>query len=69
MPAKRILIVEDEAVVALDLQVQLEDQRNAWQMQSDGKYVRLQAEEGASEVALEGSHVTLMKRTRVRLRR
>jgi polyphosphate kinase len=51
------------------LQVQLEDQRNAWQMQPDGSYVRLHAEKGASEVALEGSHVTLMKRTRVRLRR
>jgi len=51
------------------LQVQLEDQRNAWQMQPDGSYVRLHAEEGASEVALEGSHVTLMKRTRARLRR
>jgi polyphosphate kinase len=51
------------------LQVQLEDQRNAWQMQPDGSYVRLHAEQGASEVALEGSHVTLMKRTRARLRR
>jgi polyphosphate kinase len=26
------------------LQVQLEDQRNAWQMQPDGSYVRLHAE-------------------------
>jgi len=51
------------------LQVQLEDQRNAWQMQPDGSYIRLHAEEGASEVAREGSHVTSMKRTRVRLRR
>ena len=50
------------------LQVQLEDRRNAWQMQPDGSYVRLHAEPGASEVALEGSHVTLMKRTRARLR-
>jgi polyphosphate kinase len=51
------------------LQVQLEDQRNAWEMQPDGSYLRLQAGEGASEVAREGSHVTLMKRTRARLRR
>jgi polyphosphate kinase len=51
------------------LQVQLEDQRNAWQMQSDGSYIRLHAEEGASEVAREGTHMTFMKRTRVRLRR
>jgi polyphosphate kinase len=51
------------------LQVQLEDRRNAWQMQPDGSYARLHAEKGASEVALEGSHVTLMKRTRARLRR
>jgi polyphosphate kinase len=51
------------------LQVQLEDRRNAWEMQPDGSYVRLHAGEGASEVAREGSHVTLMKRTRARLRR
>jgi polyphosphate kinase len=51
------------------LQVQLEDRRNAWVMQPDGSYLRLQAGEGASEVAREGSHVTLMKRTRARLRR
>jgi len=52
-----------------DLVVQLEDQRNAWQMQPDGSYVQLQAEQGASEVAREGTHVTHMKRTRARLRR
>jgi polyphosphate kinase len=52
-----------------DLMVQLEDRRNAWQMQSDGSYVQLRAEEGASEVAREGTHVTHMKRTRARLRR
>jgi polyphosphate kinase len=52
-----------------DLVVQLEDRRNAWQMQSDGSYVRLPAEEGSSEVAREGTHVTHMKRTRARLRR
>jgi polyphosphate kinase len=51
------------------LQVQLEDRRNAWEMQPDGSYLRLEAGEGASEVAREGSHVTLMKRTRARLRR
>jgi polyphosphate kinase len=52
-----------------DLMVQLEDRRNAWEMQSDGSYVQLRAEEGASEVAREGTHVTHMKRTRARLRR
>jgi polyphosphate kinase len=52
-----------------DLVVQLEDRRNAWQMQSDGSYVQLRAEDGASEVAREGTHVTHMKRTRARLRR
>jgi polyphosphate kinase len=51
------------------LQVQLEDQRNAWQMQPDGSYVQLHAAKGASDVAHQGSHVTLMKRTKVRLRR
>ena len=52
-----------------DLVVQLEDRRNAWQMQSDGSYLQLRAEEGASEVAREGTHVTHMRRTRARLRR
>jgi polyphosphate kinase len=52
-----------------DLVVQLEDRRNAWQMQPDGSYVQLQAGEGGSEVAREGTHVTHMKRTRARLRR
>jgi polyphosphate kinase len=52
-----------------DLVVQLEDRRNAWQMQPDGSYLQLHAEQGASEVAREGTHVTHMKRTRARLRR
>jgi polyphosphate kinase len=52
-----------------DLVVQLEDRRNAWQMQPDGSYVQLHAEEGDSEVARAGTHVTHMKRTRARLRR
>lgn len=51
------------------LQVQLEDQRNAWQMQSDGSYVQLRAPKGAGDVARDGSHKTLMKRTQSRLRR
>jgi polyphosphate kinase len=51
------------------LQVQLEDQRNAWQMQADGSYIQAHAAKGASEVARHGSHVTLMKRTKARLRR
>ena len=52
-----------------DLSVQLEDRRNAWQMQPDGTYQRLEAADGASEVAREGTHATHMKRTRARLRR
>jgi len=52
-----------------DLVVQLEDRRNAWQMQPDGSYVQLRAGEGDSEVAREGTHATHMKRTRARLRR
>jgi len=52
-----------------DLVVQLEDRRNAWQMQADGTYVQLRAGEGDSEVAREGTHATHMKRTRARLRR
>jgi polyphosphate kinase len=52
-----------------DLVVQLEDRRNAWQMQSDGSYLQLQSDEDASEVARDGTHVTHIKRTRARLRR
>ncbi len=52
-----------------DLTVQLEDRRNAWQMQPDGSYLQLHAAEDASEVAREGTHATHMKRTRARLRR
>ncbi len=52
-----------------DLAVQLEDRRNAWQMQPDGTYVQLQPAAGDSEVARDGTHVTHMKRTRARLRR
>jgi polyphosphate kinase len=52
-----------------DLVVQLEDRRNAWQMQPDGSYVQLRAGKGDSKVAREGTHVTHMKRTRARFRR
>lgn len=52
-----------------DLAVQLEDKRNAWQMQPDGTYVRLQPGEADSDVARDGTHVTHMKRARARLRR
>ena len=52
-----------------DLQVQLEDRRNAWQMQPDGSYLRLKAGRDDSKVAREGTHATHMKRTRARLRR
>jgi polyphosphate kinase len=51
------------------VQVQLADQRNAWQMQSDGSYVQARPLSRATRVAREGSHVTLMKRTRQRARR
>ncbi len=51
------------------LQVQLQDQRNAWEMQSDGTYLRPAPDVDASDVAREGTHVTLMKRTRSRLNR
>ncbi len=51
------------------LQVQLEDQRNAWQMQPDGTYRQLQAGADASDAARDGTHVTFMKRTSARLRR
>jgi len=52
-----------------DLAVQLEDKRNAWRMQPDGTYVKLQPNPDDSEVARDGTHVTHMKRTRARLRR
>jgi len=52
-----------------DVVVQLEDRRNAWQMQPDGSYVQLHAGKGDSKVAREGTHVTHMKRTRGRFRR
>jgi polyphosphate kinase len=48
------------------LQIHLTDERNAWQMQSDGSYIQLKASSEASEVARQGSHVTLMARTRAR---
>jgi polyphosphate kinase len=51
------------------LQVQLADLRNAWLMLEDGSYVRCSATSRAPKVAREGTHVTLMKRTRQRLRR
>jgi polyphosphate kinase len=50
-------------------QVQLADERCAWQMQSDGSYTQLRAGKRATDVARHGTHVTLMKRTRTRLRR
>jgi polyphosphate kinase len=52
-----------------DFVVQLEDRRNAWQMQPDGTYVQLQPGADDSDVARDGTHVTHMKRTRARLRR
>jgi polyphosphate kinase len=52
-----------------DFVVQLEDRRNAWQMQPDGTYVQLQPGADDSDVARDGTHVTHMKRARARLRR
>jgi polyphosphate kinase len=51
------------------LQAHLVDERNAWQMQSDGSYVQLRPTSRAPKVAREGTHVTLMKKTRARARR
>jgi polyphosphate kinase len=50
------------------LQVQLADERNAWEMQSDGTYVQRRPVSRATKVAREGSHFTMMKRTRQRAR-
>ena len=50
------------------LEVQLEDQRNGWQMQPDGEYRQLHAGKGATSVARQGSHTTMMKRTTMRSR-
>ena len=50
------------------LEVQLADRRNAWDMQPDGSYVRADPQRAGDESARDGSHVTLMRRTRVRLR-
>ena len=51
------------------LQLQLADERNAWQMQPDGSYVQLRPTRRASRAAREGTHLTLMKKTRARTRR
>jgi hypothetical protein len=45
------------------------DERNAWLMQTDGSYVQHRPASRAPKVARDGSHVTLMKRTRQRARR
>ncbi len=50
------------------LQVQLADERNAWQMQADGTYTQLRPASRAPKLAREGTHVTLMKRARARAR-
>jgi polyphosphate kinase len=51
------------------LEVQLADLRNAWIMQSDGSYVRCTANNRAPKIARDGTHVTLMKRTKQRKHR
>jgi polyphosphate kinase len=50
------------------LQVELSDERNAWQMQSDGTYAQLRPTSRAPRVSRDGTHVTLMKRARARAR-
>jgi polyphosphate kinase len=50
------------------LQLQLQDERNAWLMQPDGTYVQCHATSRSPRLAKDGSHVTLMKRTRQRTR-
>ena len=50
------------------LQVQLDDRRNAWELQPDGRYVRPEPGDPDLEAARDGSHLTLMNRTRARLR-
>jgi polyphosphate kinase len=51
------------------LQVQLADERDAWIMQPDGTYQQCSPSSRAPRMAREGSHATLMKRTRQRVRR
>jgi polyphosphate kinase len=51
------------------LQLQLADLRNAWIMQADGSYVQCTSNSRAPKIAREGTHVTLMKRTKQRSRR
>jgi len=48
------------------LQIELQDSRQAWQMQPDGSYVQLQPTEDSSPAARAGAHTTLMQRTRER---
>lgn len=48
------------------LQIELQDCRQAWQMQPDGSYVRLNPEDATNVVARAGAHKTLMKRARQR---
>jgi polyphosphate kinase len=51
------------------LQIELADERNAWLMQPDGTYVKTRPSSRAPKIARDGTHVTLMKRTRQRARR
>ena len=51
------------------LQLQLADERNAWIMQPDGTYQQCTPSSRAPRMAREGTHATLMKRTRQRSRR
>lgn len=48
------------------LKVMRADKRQAWEMQGDGSYVQLFAEEGDARATIEGTHQALMDRTSMR---
>ena len=45
------------------MQVMLDDQRQAWDMQADGTYRQRRAAPGAPDEAAAGTHQTLMEQT------
>jgi polyphosphate kinase len=48
------------------LEVCLADNRNAWQMQTDGSYVQRTPDPGDPRIAADGTHATMMRLTRAR---
>jgi polyphosphate kinase len=48
------------------LETCLQDRRQAWELQADGSYVRLQPPEGAAGAAAVGTHEALMESARRR---